>query len=319
MASRSSGHGTQASIIPIEIKMRIATAEKTGRWMLPFSSIQIAMLAMSHRMIVRRFARYLHRGVLLACPLLAGTAPMLTLSEPAHGQAATPESIVQPAIVDGFDPFEPAATDPDPFEEVQCGAPVDAAEYVHNRPVENPQPVVYQTPFADDPDSDDNHSGDAAKDPCAAVQQKPLQQLGINIALPSGDLPTDQASACWAHINQTGGPMAAARYWPTLCYNWDATCLCHRPLYFEEINLERYGYGCCDCVLQPAASAAHFFATVPALPYCIAAECPCKCVYTLGHYRPGSCPPKRYHWPYCSPLAAAAEAGVLTGLIFAIP
>jgi hypothetical protein len=108
------------------------------------------------------------------------------------------------------------------------------------------------------------------------------------------------------------------RCWPASTYQWDATCLCYKPLYFEEINLERYGYGCCAC-LQPAASAAHFFGTVPALPYLIAADSPCECKYTLGHYRPGSCPPLRYHWPPCDPLAAAAEGGVLTGLIFLIP
>ena len=77
---------------------------------------------------------------------------------------------------------------------------------------------------------------------------------------------------------------------------------CHRPLYFEEINLERYGYGCGWC-LQPGASAAHFFGTVPALPYLMTVDCPHECIYTLGHYRPGSCPPWRAtgrpatHWP----------------------
>jgi hypothetical protein len=148
--------------------------------------------------------------------------------------------------------------------------------------------------------------------------EKPLNALGIYIGLPSGDLPADHAAACWASVNQTSGPLAGARLWPGYVYHWDATSLCYRPLYFEEINLERYGYGCCAC-LQPAASAAHFFATVPALPYCMAVDCPCECVYTLGHYRPGSCQPWRRHWPPCDPLAAAAEGGVLTGMIFLIP
>jgi hypothetical protein len=94
--------------------------------------------------------------------------------------------------------------------------------------------------------------------------------------------------------------------------------MAHRPLYFEEINLERYGYGCHDC-LQPFASAAHFFATVPALPYCIGANCPGECQYTLGHYRPGSCPPWRCHRPPVSALGALAEGGVWTGMVFLIP
>ena len=109
-----------------------------------------------------------------------------------------------------------------------------------------------------------------------------------------------------------------------LNFNWDATCLCYQPLYFEEINAERYGYVCgghccCSCIAQPAASAAHFFATIPALPYCLAAECPTECVYTLGHYRPGNCVPWRWNWPPCDLHAAAITAGVYTGFVFALP
>jgi hypothetical protein len=165
------------------------------------------------------------------------------------------------------------------------------------------------------------------KDPCAAAQFKPLCELGINISQPTGQMPTDFATPCWEQINS--GPNGLCRCWPTLTYQWDATCLCYQPLYFEEINAERYGYvcdnccGCCCCCpgncAQSAASAAHFFGTIPCLPYCVAAECPTECVYTLGHYRPGSCPPWRWHWPPCDPFAAATCAGVYTGLVFAIP
>jgi hypothetical protein len=155
-----------------------------------------------------------------------------------------------------------------------------------------------------------------SKDPCAAAQFKPLCELGIGIAQPAGQTPTDFATPCWNQIN--AGPSAAYRCWAELLYQWDATCLCHRPLYFEEINAERYGY-VCDCCLQPFASAAHFFGKVPALPYLMVAECPGECIYTLGHYRPGSSPPWRWHWPPCDPLAAVAAGGIYTGLIFAIP
>ena len=158
----------------------------------------------------------------------------------------------------------------------------------------------------------------SSEDPCAPTAERPLSELTIGIGMSEGDMPRDFAAACWEQIESQAGPYAAARCWPIFAYHWNATCFCHRPLYFEEINLERYGYGCCEC-LQPAASAAHFFATVPALPYCMAAECPGECIYTLRHYRPGSCPPWRRHYPPRDGLAAASEAGVLTGLIFLIP
>jgi hypothetical protein len=221
-----------------------------------------------------------------------------------------------------FDPFEAQPAVHDPFE---LAAPLDAVAY-------NPEPQAfapqYEVSFLQTPSGviDGTNDSSAAADvaaeplpqPCVTANEKPLGDLGINIVLPGGLLPKDHASECWSSVNAAGGPYAAMRYWSTLRYYWDATCLCYRPLYFEEVNLERYGYGCCEC-LQPAASAAHFFATVPALPYCMAAHCPGECEYTLGHYRPGNCPPRRTNWPSLKPIAAAAEGGVLTGMIFLIP
>jgi hypothetical protein len=149
------------------------------------------------------------------------------------------------------------------------------------------------------------------------MAEKPMYELDIGIELDDGPLPADHAAACWESIN-ANGPPTTTRCWAEFCYLWDASCFFHRPLYFEEINLERYGYGCGDC-LQPGVSAAHFFGSVTALPYLMTVDCPHECEYTLGHYRPGSCPPWRHHWPPCDGLATAAEAGVLTGLIFLIP
>jgi hypothetical protein len=171
-------------------------------------------------------------------------------------------------------------------------------------------------------------AAEAPKDPCAAVAAKPLNQLGINIAEPAGKLPTDLAAPCWDQINGQDNA-SASRCWTVFSYNWEAACFYHNPLYFEEVNLERYGYQCGDrcwccscgreCCLQPAVSAAHFFGTIPALPYCIAAECPCDRVYTLGHYRPGDCNPWRYNWPPCDPWAGLAAGGFWVGMIAAFP
>jgi hypothetical protein len=228
---------------------------------------------------------------------------------------------------------------PRPFEQSgnasQLAPPLDVDSYITRQPKVLPRQVNFQLPapgtsqpratqlsapraisplIGEPPAAVPQPTAPAAQaDPCAGVAEKPLRELGINISLPAGELPADHGSVCLASLST---PLI--RSWPTYNYQWDATCLCHRPLYFEEINLERYGYGC-GCCLQPLASAAHFFGTIPALPYCMAAECPHECVYTLGHYRPGSCPPWRCHWPPFDPLAAAAEGGVWTGMIFLIP
>jgi hypothetical protein len=66
----------------------------------------------------------------------------------------------------------------------------------------------------------------------------------------------------------------------------------YRPLYFEEVNLERYGN---QLPLQNFASAAHFFTSAALLPYKIGSQSPKCCISTLGYERPGDCVPYRIH------------------------
>ena len=110
----------------------------------------------------------------------------------------------------------------------------------------------------------------------------------------------------------------ADRVWMGYLYQWQAASLCHQPLYFEEVNIERYGYSR-HPLLQPVVSGAHFFATVPVLPYKMTVEPPRRSVYTLGYYRPGSRVPYRWNRMPLRPKGGLVEAGVITGLIYAIP
>jgi hypothetical protein len=233
------------------------------------------------------------------------------------------------------DPLANGPVDPDLFSNnAATKAVTQAAPPLIGPPQQGAGPAIPSThsgspPSAKAPEPLPAPAGtaQAMKDPCGAVSSKPLSQLGINIAEPDGKLPTNSAAPCWEQINGQGA--AGSRCWTVFNYKWEATCFYHNPLYFEEANLERYGYQCGDrcccctcgkeCCLQPAVSAAHFFGTIPALPYCIAAECPCDCVYTLGHYRPGDCNPWRCIWPPCDPWAAAAAGGFWVGMIAAFP
>jgi hypothetical protein len=254
-------------------------------------------------------------------PFATQTLPTpLRASAPSRSTAAADNSDLRTRIrvsgvSDGAWPNEPVHSVPlrfpaaAPAEEPTI--PIDTASYFPPQPTPD-APVLNAFGPSVEP------TRDPAADPCGAPQERPLGQLTIGIQLPSGELPIDRAAACWEQLQSAGGLTAAQRMWPLQTYSWNATCLAHRPLYFEEINLERYGYGCCEC-LQPFASAAHFFGTVPALPYCLAADCPGECQYTLGHYRPGSCPPRRCHWPPPSALGGLGAAGAWTGLVFLIP
>jgi hypothetical protein len=225
------------------------------------------------------------------------------------------------------DPFETIKVDNDPFETTLSDTPVDASAYVPPKARWNARQTNFDATLPSPPQSVTTGPVTPApvvtKDPCAAAVFKPLSQLGISIAQPTGESPTDPAAACWNQIN--AGPNSACRYWSVFSYQWDATCLAYHPLYFEEVNAERYGYVCgcrycCgDCVLQPACSAAHFFGTVPALPYCMLTDCPTEWVYTLGYYRPGDCVPWRNNYPPCDTAAAVGTAAIYTGFVFAIP
>jgi hypothetical protein len=240
------------------------------------------------------------RRIHVASTLLAGLVLALSCGFRAAAETAPSTLVIRPAKSGHHKtptPAPAASKSPTENPRIKLKAPVEAAAYVNHRLRIHERQVVFQAPPAEELPIG-SAPANAAPDPCAGLAEKPVGQLGINIAQPTGRLPSDPATECWNQVNRSAGPLAAMRFWPMFVYNWNATCLCHRPLYFEEINLERHGYGCPGC-LQAGVSAAHFFASVPALPYLMTVDCPCECVYTLGHYRPGSCPPWRHHWPCC--------------------
>ena len=87
---------------------------------------------------------------------------------------------------------------------------------------------------------------------------------------------------------RSGGRAVPPRDWQSTLFAWKASALCHKPLYFEDIELERYGQTCSP-LFQPIISATKFYLALPILPYMMGLEPPCECIYPLGYYRPGSC------------------------------
>lgn len=144
--------------------------------------------------------------------------------------------------------------------------------------------------------------------------ERPITSLSAAIRPTTDQVPPDVARAHFRSATMPGD----SRPWHDTMYFWEPPALCHRPLYFEEANLERYGYGVRP-VLQPAVSGARFLATTAALPYLMTAQSPRDCVYTLGWERPGSWAARRPHYPQWRPGAITAEAGVTAGLILLIP
>jgi hypothetical protein len=104
-------------------------------------------------------------------------------------------------------------------------------------------------------------------------------------------------------------------YWGDKYSTWASPNARSYPLYFEQINMERYGN-------QPrhfanALSAAHFFGTIPLVPYKIGNHRLRECMYTLGHFRPGSCNPSYRHRDPVTGRGILSQA-IMTGAAVAI-
>ncbi len=127
-----------------------------------------------------------------------------------------------------------------------------------------------------------------------------VDKVKLNIAI-SGTEGEDYPFEC----SLDDGTMHVGRCWEQTTYMWKASAMCHKPLYFEDEQLERYGHSFTPCI-EPFVSGAHFFATIPVLPYCMGVEPPNECIYALGHYRPGDCAPYM-----CNPIPLSLPWGVV--------
>lgn len=102
-------------------------------------------------------------------------------------------------------------------------------------------------------------------------------------------------------------------------YTWEASDIHYNPLYFEDPNLERYGYSRRDLV-QPFVSMGRFTGQLLALPYQMSIDPVKKDIYPLGYYRPGEDNiPKRINGIPWNTKAAVTEGLTATGLIFLLP
>ncbi len=136
-----------------------------------------------------------------------------------------------------------------------------------------------------------------------------LNKVSIDIKVPSksGDIPYECSM---------GESQFTPRCWQLTTYTWKASSLCHKPLYFEEEALERYGHSH-GWVAEDLVSCAHFFGNVALLPYHVGVETPCECIYDLGVYRAGDCAPYTLD-PFPISLRGAVTGAVGYGAVIAL-
>jgi hypothetical protein len=259
--------------------------------------------------------------------MLLAPASLPAHAEESHNHFVGPPSRLQPRLSNEMG--TPRASFVQPVVLVNPVSPVtplmvDGPTRLYERRQE-PFPLVAELQMIDPPLADQNF----VPEPIPAVTEgeqiepspcyiaRPMSSICINIALPDGELPVNMAYECLTQgtiVSDTRLEFGWAQY----DFHWAATGMRHRPLYFEEINAERYGYTASN-VLQPFVSAGRFFFTIPALPYKMMIDRPHECQYTLGQYRPGSCVPWRWNHLPLNVTATVVEVGTIAGLILLIP
>ena len=175
-------------------------------------------------------------------------------------------------------------------------------------------PAETQLTAAAEPDAKNPCAEDAAE--CREALQKlrddPLPKIDLDIRV-AGRAGSDYPCEC-----RLEGETFQPRRFAATMFTWKAAGYCHKPLYFEDWSLERYGHSH-GFVADSFTSAAHFFTTLPVLPYKMGVELPWECVYPLGYYRPGSCAPWTIPAVPISARGFAVEAATITGLVFLLP
>ncbi len=146
---------------------------------------------------------------------------------------------------------------------------------------------------------------------------------GGSVSLPFNDLSAGSRLAVtelWEVPADCGLPDSGLtdRLWTCQTYTWTASALCHKPLFFEDVQLERYGQTARP-IVQPFRSGAHFFLNIAAMPYNAGVYPPNECRYALGYYRPGDCAPFLSKTLPLSARGALWQAGAVVGTAAIIP
>jgi hypothetical protein len=147
-----------------------------------------------------------------------------------------------------------------------------------------------------------------------------VTDVRLDIRPPQGPLPPDLSADETANDRDEPSNPEGLCDWdmhaPIIC-TFNPWTICYRPLYFEDIQLERYGrtFG----IVQPGVSAAHFFCSVPLMPYKMVVRPPRSCECSNGFSRRGDQPLPGYGARFLRLDAAAVEAAVMAGIFLALP
>jgi hypothetical protein len=150
-----------------------------------------------------------------------------------------------------------------------------------------------------------------------------LDESGVERSLPLSQLGATDQKYAWDVMDlpfecNVVSDITYCRSFAPTHVSWHASNLCHKPLYFEDIQLERYGHTV-GPIRQPVKSALRFLGQAALLPYQMSLAPPNECQYPLGLFRPGNCAPYlRTPFPW-ERRAVGYQAGVTAGLFLLVP
>lgn len=182
--------------------------------------------------------------------------------------------------------------------------------------------IVPPQPLQPVPDEQDAQSLDTIFRPITRIEPhydySPTGKQPYEYLCPQpSSVPEDQRLSC-PNIEPLPATGQLERYCAHVHYHWVASNLYHKPLYFEDVPLERYGHTFPE-IVQPFVSLGKFGVQLIGLPYQMALDPVWRDQYALGYYRPGDPAPELFYQVPINFKAAAAAAGVYTGLFYLIP
>lgn len=175
-----------------------------------------------------------------------------------------------------------------------------------------------------DEEEADQESDDKAKvperklNPAMFAMLPSIHGIAINAPVSPGILPQNHAAGTWGSKPQEYHAPGFERLAnPPAIVRWQAPWIGYRPLYFEDVWLERHGYD--HGHLQPLLSSVKFFGTAAFLPYLHGATPHKECTYSLGLGRPGDCTPHFFTLPKKSERGFLYQSAVVAGTALLIP
>ncbi|QEG21389.1 hypothetical protein [Mariniblastus fucicola] len=117
--------------------------------------------------------------------------------------------------------------------------------------------------------------------PMTTWNLKPMSSIVPGIRPVDGKSPADQS---WQLTSRSTTPIASS----DKLFAWAAPDITYKPLYFEDVALERYGQTR-GFIRQPFVSGFHFLKSATFLPYYSLYDPINSCDGPLGYCRPGEC------------------------------